>query len=117
MEKIRYSNIHLSLRQCKMTPMEEFYLKMGFLDCLQMYAQAAPNPEQAIIKRMFVQEKMIPDVLPNVPREEILRRIDEIVSKKFSEEMVIKYIKPRVEMEKMMDVLKKSTYTNIEDLK
>lgn len=99
-----------------MTPMEEFYLKMGFLDCLQMYAQAQAKPEQAIMKRMYIQEKMIPDVLPNVPKEEILRRIDEIVAKKFSEEMVLKYIKPKVEMEKMMDLLKKSQFTNIKDL-
>lgn len=100
-----------------MTPMEEFYLKMGFLDCLQMYAQAAPRPDQAIMKRMYVQEKMIPDVLPNVPKEEILRRIDEIVAKKFSEEMVLKYMKPYVEKEKMMDILKKSQFTNINDLR
>lgn len=97
--------------------MEEFYLKMGFLDCLQMYAQAQPKPEEAILKRMYVQEKMIPDTLPNVPKEEILRRIDEIVGKKLSEEMVLKYIKPKVEMDKMMDILKKGQYTKIEDLK
>jgi len=100
-----------------MTPMEEFYLKMGFLDCLQMYAQAQARPEQAIMKRMYIQEKMIQEVLPNVPKEEVLRRIDEIVAKKFSEEMVLKYIKPKVEMEKMMDILKKAKYTNIQDLK
>ncbi len=100
-----------------MTPMEEFYLKMGFLDCLQMYAQTQAKPEEAILKRMYVQEKMIPEVLPNVPKEEVLRRIDEIVAKKFSEEMVLKYIKPKVEMDKMMDILKKAKYTNIEDLK
>lgn len=99
-----------------MTPMEEFYLKMGFLDCLQMYSQAAPNPDQAIMKRMYVQEKMIPDVLPDTPKEEILQRIDDITARKFSEEMVLKYIKPKVEMEKMLDVLKKSQFTNIKDL-
>lgn len=96
--------------------MEEFYLKMGFLDCLQMYAQAQGEPEQAIMKRMYVQEKMIPDVLPNTPKEEILRRIDEINAKKVTEEMVIKYIKPKVEMEKMIDILKKSQFTNYKDL-
>jgi len=100
-----------------MTPMEEFYLKMGFLDCLQMSAQAAPKPEQAIMKRMYIQEKMIPEVLPNVPQEEILRRIDEINVRKVTEEMVLKYIKPYVEMEKMIDILKKAKYTNIGDLK
>ncbi len=103
-----------------MTPMEEFYLKMGFLDCLQMYAQAAITPDaikKAIMKRMYIQEKMIPEVLPNVPKEEILRRIDEITAKKVTEEMVLKYIKPKVEMEKMMDILKKSQFTNINDLR
>ena len=100
-----------------MTPMEEFYLKMGFLDCLQMYAQAAPHPEQVVMKRMYIQEKMIPDILPGVPKEEILRRIDEIVAKRMTEEMVIKYIKPKVDQEKMIDVLKKSQFTNINDLR
>ncbi len=100
-----------------MTPMEEFYLKMGFLDCLQMYAEAQAKPEQGIMKRMYIQEKMIPDVLPNVPKEEILRRIDEINTKKFSEEMVLKYIKPKVEMDKMIDILKRGQFTNIQDLK
>ena len=96
--------------------MEEFYMKMGFLDCLQMYAQAAPNPDQAIAKRMYIQEKMIPDVLPDTPKEDILFRIDDIRNRKISEEMVLKYLKPKVEMEKMMDVLKKSQFTNIKDL-
>ena len=100
-----------------MTPMEEFYLVMGFLDCLQMYAQAAPNPEQAITKRMYVQEKVIPDILPNVPKEEILRRIDEIVDKKITQKMVINYIKPHVEMDKILDILKRSQFTNIKDLR
>lgn len=97
--------------------MEEFYLKMGFLDCLQMYAQASPNPDQAIMKRMYIQEKMIPDVLLNVAKEEILVRIHDIEVKKLSEEMVLKYMKPKVEMEKMMDILKKSQFTNINDLR
>ena len=66
---------------------------------------------------MFIQEKMIPEVLPNVPKEEILRRIDEINAKKVTEEMVIKYLKPKVEQEKMMDILKKSQFTNIQDLR
>ena len=100
-----------------MTPMEEFYLKMGFLDCLQMYAQASGNPHEAITKRMYVQELMIPAVLPHAPKEEILRRIDEITAKKVTEEMVLKYIKPKVEMQKMLDVLKRSQFTNINDLK
>lgn len=99
-----------------MTPIEEFYLKLGFLDCLQMYAQATPKPGQAIMKRMYVQEKMIPDVLPNTPKEEILRRIDEINAKKVTEEMVIQYIKPKVETEKMMDILEKGQFTNYKDL-
>jgi len=99
-----------------MTPMEIFYLCMGFLDCLQMYAQSAPKPEEAILKRMYVQEKMIPDILPNVPKEEVLRRIDEINKMKVTEQMVLKYIKPKVEMEKMMDILKKSQFTNYKDL-
>lgn len=95
-----------------MTPRDEFYLKMGFLDCFQMYAQAsATNSDQAIMKRMYVQEKMIPDVLPDFPKEDILKMIDEINHKKLTEEMVLKYIKPRVEMEKMMDILEKGKFT------
>lgn len=100
-----------------MTPIEEFYLKMGFLDCLQMYAQSAPKPEQALMKRMYIQEKMIPDILPHVPKEEILRRIDELEARKITEEMVIKYLKPYVEKEKMMDIIRRGKFTNINDLR
>lgn len=100
-----------------MTPIEKFYLAMGFLDCLQMYAQAAPNPEQAIAKRLYIQEKVIPDILPHVPKEEILRRIDEIMHERFTEQMVIKYMKPYVEQEKIIDIIRKGKFVNINDLK
>lgn len=100
-----------------MTPREEFYLKMGFLDCLQMYAQAAPNPDQAITKRMYIQDQMIPDTLPGVSTEEILHMIDDIIQRKITETMVLKYIKPKTDMQKMLDILKKSKFTSIYDLK
>lgn len=93
-----------------MTPKETFYLCMGFLDCLEMYAQAAPNPAQASMKRMYVQERMIPDLLPNTPKEEILQMIDEIRKMKPTEKMVLNYIVPKVKMEQMMDTLKQSQF-------
>jgi len=99
-----------------MNDIERFYLAMGFLDCLQMYAQATPKPEQAITKRMYIQEKMIPDLLPHVPKELILKMIDDIEQEKFAELMVIKYIKPHVEMDRMLDVLKRSQFTTYKDL-
>ncbi len=99
-----------------MTPMEKFYLQMGFLDCLEISARAAPHPEQAIMKRMYVQEKMIPDTLPGVPKEEILSRIDEIVAAKIGHELITKYIGPKVETDKMMDILKKGQFTSYKDL-
>lgn len=100
-----------------MTPIEKFYLAMGFLDCLQMYAQAAPKPEQAMAKRMYVQEKVIPDILPGVSKEEIIKRLNEIAREKFSEQMVLKYMKPYVEHEKIMDIIRKGQFVSIEDLR
>ena len=100
-----------------MNDIEKFYFVMGFLDCLEMYAQSAPQPEQARMKRMYVQEKIIPDILPHVPKEEILRRLDEIKFKKPAEEIVLKYLKPKVDEYKIMDVIKKGQFTSLEDLK
>ena len=97
--------------------MEEFYYKMGFLDLLQMYSQAQGDPKQALIKRMYVQDQMIPDVLPNTPPEEIMHRIANISSMNYAEQMIEKYIKPKVEMQKMLDILKRSKFTSIYDLK
>ena len=100
-----------------MNDIEKFYLAMGFLDCLEMSAQEAPKPEQARMKRMYVQEKIIPDILPNVPKEEILRRLDEIKYEKLAEHIVLKYLKPKVDEYRIMDVIKKGQFTSLEDLK
>lgn len=100
-----------------MTPMEEFYFKMGFLDCMQMYSQSMGDPKQALIKRMYVQDQMIPDVLPIHPPEDIMHRIADMAQRNFAEQMIEKYIKPNVEMQKMLDILKRSKFTSIYDLK
>lgn len=90
---------------------------MGFLDCLQMYAESTPQPQQAIMKRMYIQEKAIPEILPNVPPEEILRRIDEINAAEIPHFLVTKYMKPYMETQKMLDIIKKGKFTNINDLR
>jgi len=100
-----------------MNEIEKFYLAMGFLDCLQMYAQTAPQPEQAIMKRMYIQEKLIPELLPHVPHEEILRRLDEIKQLKLTEEIVLKYLKPKVDEYKLEDLLKKAKFSSLDDLR
>lgn len=99
-----------------MTPMEEFYFKMGALDCLELFARAQGPPDQARMKRLYVQVLMIPDILGDHPKEDIIKRVEEIMSLKISEGIIEKYVKPRVELQRMKEILNNSKFSSLSNL-
>lgn len=99
-----------------MTPLNKFYYLMGFLDLLEIYSKAAPQPQDALLKRMYIQERAIPGLLPDVDPEEVKKMITELKTLKLSESIIEQYMKPRVNMYKVRDIISQAKYTDLKRL-
>ncbi len=99
-----------------MNEREEIFLTCGFIQACSFYNQAGEKPELAPLKDLFLKNQVLPKILQTVSLEELHKIIAE-VDKSNSYMRVIEVIKQRVDRDKMMDIIKSSKLTSLDDLR
>ena len=99
-----------------MNEREEIFLTCGFIQACSFYNQAGEKPELAPLKDLFLKNQVLPKILQTVSLEELHKIIAE-VDKSNSYLRVTEVIKQRVDRDKMMDIIKSSKLTSLDDLR
>lgn len=96
-----------------MNERDQIIYTFAFMQCVELYAMQAPNPEQAQLKHRYIQDKMIKEILPANPTPEMLRETKELIDELTHSQYYMKMIdlmKQKVTTDNMMDALKKSSW-------